>query len=164
MDTLKNLREELTAEYITTQNFLEGFPTNKNDYAPHSKSMKLGSLTNHILDIFGWPYIILNTDFIDLSSDYKPIIGEDKKSLQDKLDSEFNKSITALEEAKEEDLEPQWSIRKDGIKLMEWSKYGAMRQGLNQITHHRAQLGVYFRLLDIPVPGSYGPSADTTTT
>nr|WP_258455188.1 hypothetical protein [Aequorivita sp. CIP111184] len=50
----------------------------------------------------------------------------------------------------------------NGQKIMEWSKYGAIRHGLNQITHHRAQLGIYYRLLDIPVPGSYGPSADET--
>jgi uncharacterized damage-inducible protein DinB len=68
-----------------------------------------------------------------------------------------------LENAKDEDLNPTWSIRMNGQKIMEWSEYGAIRHGLNQITHHRAQLGVYYRLLNIPVPGSYGPSADDKT-
>ncbi|MCH5600915.1 DinB family protein [Niabella ginsengisoli] len=65
-----------------------------------------------------------------------------------------------MEKATEADLEPFWSLKYNGNKLAEWTKYAAIRHSLNQITHHRAQLGVYYRLNDIKVPGSYGPSAD----
>ncbi|WP_026450399.1 DinB family protein [Aequorivita capsosiphonis] len=160
MDTLKNLKNELSEEYHTTKKFLNNFPANKNDYAPHKKSMQLMNLANHIVDIFGWPQLILNTDYLDLSADYKPEKMNDKKDLQAYLNKQYNAGLKALEQAKEEDLNPNWSIQMNGEKLMEWTKYGAIRHGLNQITHHRAQLGVYYRLLDIPVPGSYGPSAD----
>jgi len=73
----------------------------------------------------------------------------------------INSSKKALENAKTEDLELNWSISNNGHVLAQWSKYGAIRHSLNQITHHRAQLGVYYRLNDILLPGSYGPSADS---
>ena len=83
-----------------------------------------------------------------------------KEDLLQQLEKQHKAGMQALENAKEADLKLKWSIRMNGEKIMEWSKYGAIRHGLNQVTHHRAQLGVYYRLLNIPVPGSYGPSAD----
>lgn len=160
MDTLKNLKDELTEEYNTTKKFLDNFPKNQNEYAPHEKSMEIMKLTNHIVDIFGWPQLILNTDYLDLSAGYNPEKMKDKEDLQSYLEKQYKQGLRALEAAKEEDLKPDWSIQMNGHKIMEWSKYGAIRHGLNQITHHRAQLGVYYRLLGIGVPGSYGPSAD----
>jgi uncharacterized damage-inducible protein DinB len=77
-----------------------------------------------------------------------------------KLESDYAAGKAALEKASEEDLEPSWALKMSGQTLSEWSKYGAIRHALNQITHHRAQLGVYYRLNNIPLPGSYGPSAD----
>ncbi|SRR5690606_3000386 len=160
MDILKNLKDELTEEYNTTKKFLAHFPEGENQYAPHKKSMKMMDLTTHIVDIFGWPSIILKSEYLDFADGYNPEIMNDRADLQAQLEKQFNAGIHALENAKETDLDPTWSIRMNGQKIMEWSKYGAIRHGLNQVTHHRAQLGVYYRLLDIPVPGSYGPSAD----
>ncbi len=160
MDTLHNFKDEFTEEYNTTKKFLNNFPKDKNDYAPHKKSMKLMPLTNHIVDVFGWPKTILDTDYLDFSSGYHPEKMNDKKDLQVYLEKQYKQGMQALENANENDLKSNWSIQMNGQKIMEWSKYGAIRHGLNQITHHRAQLGVYYRLLDIPVPGSYGPSAD----
>jgi uncharacterized damage-inducible protein DinB len=160
MDTLKNLEDELTYEYETTKKFLNNFPKDKNDYAPHEKSMKMMDLTTHIVDIFGWPQMILATEYLDLSAGYTPEKMNDKKDLQAQLEKQYQQGMHALENAKEEALKPNWSIQMNGQKLMEWTKYGAIRHSLNQITHHRAQLGVYYRLLNIAVPGSYGPSAD----
>lgn len=160
MDTLKNLKDELTEEYTTTKKFLNNFPSDKNDYAPHKKSMKLMDLTTHIVDIFGWPQVILDTEYLDFADGYHPAKMDNKEDLLEQLEKQYKSGLKALENAKEENLNPSWSIRMKGEIIMEWSKYGAIRHGLNQITHHRAQMGVYYRLLDIPVPGSYGPSAD----
>lgn len=162
MDTLKNLKNELTEEYHTTKKFIKNFPKDKNEYAPHEKSMKMMDLTTHLVDIFGWPAIILNSEKLDFADGYNPEKMNDKKDLQAYLEKQYRMGMEALEKAKEHDLSPDWSIQMNGEKIMEWSKYGAIRHGLNQVTHHRAQLGVYYRLLDIPVPGSYGPSADET--
>ena len=85
----------------------------------------------------------------------------DEKMMRTTIAGVFDDIANALETAKEEDLIPSWTIKNDGHKLASWSKYGAIRHSLNQITHHRAQLGVYYRLNDIPLPASYGPSADS---
>ena len=122
--------------------------------------MKMIDLATHITDIFGWPHVIISTEFLDFADDYAPEKMANKDELSLQLEKQYKAGMKALEGAQEDDLNPAWSIRMNGQKIMEWSKYGAIRHSLNQVTHHRAQLGVYYRLLDIAVPGSYGPSAD----
>ncbi|WP_373517378.1 DinB family protein [Pricia sp.] len=160
MDTLQQLRDELTYEYEVTKKFFAKYPEGKNDYAPHEKSMKMINLVSHIATIFGWSPAILSTSDLDISQADETEKIENKAQLVAVLDQQYKASLSALEQAAESDLEPKWALTMDGQKLMEWTKYGAIRHGLNQIAHHRAQLGVYYRLLDIPVPASYGPSAD----
>lgn len=162
MDTIQQLKSELELEYQTTKKFFEKFPEDKNDYAPHKKSMKMMPLASHIAEVFAWPDVILKTDTLDFAKgDYKPSNLSTPQELQEKLDHDYQAGKKALESIEEKDLEPKWSISNNGQVLAEWSKYGAIRHALNQVTHHRAQLGTYYRLLDIPLPGSYGPSADT---
>lgn len=162
MNILKELNAELEAEFNTTKSFFELYPANKDEYAPHTKSMKMKKLTMHIVDIFRWPDIILHTDGLDFVKDnYKSEEFNSKEELVALLEKNHNASKEAIAQAKESDLDLNWSISMNGQKIMEWSKYGAMRHALNQITHHRAQLGVYYRLNEIPLPASYGPSADT---
>jgi len=160
MDTLQQLKEELSFEYTVTKKFLRAFPEGKNDYAPHEKSMKLINLVDHIAAIFSWPVAILNTSELDISEADESEKVENRNQLEKVLDREYKASLTALEQASALDLEPSWALTMGGKKLMEWTKYGAIRHSLNQVTHHRAQLGVYYRLLGIPLPASYGPSAD----
>jgi len=161
MDTLQQLRSELGEEYQTTKKFFELYPAESGDYAPHEKSMKQSRLAGHIAEIFGWASFILPTDTLDFATGgYKPAEIRSKEQLLEELEKNYNASNAALEAATEEALLPNWSIAQNGHKLAEWSKYGAIRHSLNQIAHHRAQLGVYYRLQDIPLPGSYGPSAD----
>ncbi len=161
MNTLANLIAELNQEYQTTRKFIENFPEGKNDYTPHEKSFKIMPLAVHIVEIFAWPAIILTTSELDFGkNEYKPIILNTKEELMQKLEADYSAGKAALEKAAEKDLEPSWAIKVNGQTLNEWSKYGAIRHALNQITHHRAQLGVYYRLNNIPLPGSYGPSAD----
>jgi uncharacterized damage-inducible protein DinB len=161
MDTLANLKDELDQEYKTTRKFVENFPEKKNDYKPHEKSFKMMPLATHIAEVFAWPAVILSTSELDFGkNEYKAVILNTKEELLKKLKDDYTAGKAALEKASEKDLEPSWVIKMNGQTLNEWSKYGAIRHALNQITHHRAQLGVYYRLNDIPLPGSYGPSAD----
>ncbi|HTN46411.1 MAG TPA: DinB family protein [Flavipsychrobacter sp.] len=161
MNTIKQLQDELAHEYHTTKKFFERFPEDQNNYAPHEKSMKMMPLATHISEIFGWPPFILSTDTLDFGKgDYKPTVLTNATELQDKLEADYKAGVEALNNIEEKDLEPTWSLSNNGQVLAEWTKYGAIRHGLSQIIHHRAQLGVYYRLLDIPLPGSYGPSAD----
>lgn len=154
------LTQELEQEYHTTQQFFALYPTGKEEYTPHAKSMRLGHLVTHIAEIFSWPGVMLPTDSLDLATQPRPEILATAEMLQQKAKQNFEKSHTALLEAKDADLMPQWALKHNGHVLAQWDKYSAIRHALNQITHHRAQLGVYYRLNDIALPGSYGPTAD----
>lgn len=161
MDTLKQFRDELEAEYQMTKKFFEIYPEDKNEYSPHPKSMKMAHLATHIAEIFGWAGFMLNSSEIDLAQGgMQPKLLTTKEDLLKVFEDNYKGSKEALEKAKEEDLEPNWSLKNDGHTLSSWTKYGAIRHSLSQITHHRAQLGVYYRLNDIQLPGSYGPTAD----
>ncbi|WP_343685781.1 DinB family protein [Chryseobacterium gleum] len=161
MDTLSQLKSELEGEFQTTKKFIERFPEGKNDYAPHEKSMKMMPLATHLVEVFEWPNTILKTSELDFAKgEYKPTVLSTRDDLMKKLEEDYQSAKTALENSTEEDLNPSWTIKNDGHELASWSKYGAIRHALNQITHHRAQLGVYYRLNNIPLSGSYGPSAD----
>ena len=160
MDTLKQLKDELTQEYKTTKQFFASYPEGKGGYAPHEKSMKMSPLANHIANIFAWAQIVLDSPHLDMGASGSPKKAENGTELQALMDKGYNASMERLDKATEKELDGRWRIRAGGKVLMEWSKYGAIRHSLDQITHHRAQLGVYYRLLGIPVPPSYGPSAD----
>lgn len=160
MDILQIFAEELTQEYNTTKKFFEIYPEGKNDYAPHEKSMKMGHLATHIAEIFSWAGFMLTTDALDLAEQPTPVILSTPKELLDKMKENYDQSMAELQKASEENLKGSWALKHNGHVLAEWSKYAAIRHSLDQITHHRAQLGVYYRLNDISVPGSYGPSAD----
>lgn len=161
MDTLKQLRDELEAEYQTTKSFLEIYPDNKNDYTPHPKSMKMIHLATHISEVFGWPGFMLNSSELDFAKGgMEPKHLATKDELLKVLEESHKASMQTLDSASEDDLEPRWALKNDGHELASWTKYEAIRHSLNQISHHRAQLGVYYRLNDIELPGSYGPTAD----
>ena len=161
MENLPNLRKEFNQEYETTKKFLDVFPDGKNDYSPHEKSMKMMPLATHIAEIFGWPDYMMKTTKLDFAAgDYQPTYLNTKAELQQKFEEDYQKSKETFENMKEEDLTGKWSMNIGEQVIADFSKYEAIRHALNQITHHRAQLGVYYRLNDIPLPGSYGPSAD----
>lgn len=162
MNTLPLLQEELKQEYETTKKFLELFPEGKNDYAPHEKNMKLMPLAIHIAEIFGWPEYMMKTEKLDFAAgDYQPTVIDNKTDLLNLFESNYKVSKEKLENISEEDLEGRWTMNMGEKLIADYSKYEAIRHALNQMTHHRAQLGIYYRLNDIPLPGSYGPSADT---
>ena len=161
MNILNLFEEELDYEYQVTKKFIERFPEGKNDYKPHEKSTGLLHLASHIIEVFSWPQDMANTEVLDLATGYhNPPKPETKEDLLQLLEKAYTDGKEALETMDENDLEKKWSLANDGNILASWTKQGAIRHALNQITHHRAQLGVYYRLLDIPLPGSYGPSAD----
>ena len=161
MESLANLKIEFEQEYATTKKFFDVFPEGKNDYAPHEKSMKMMPLATHIAEIFGWPEFIMKTENLDFSAgDYQPTILATKADLQRKFEEDYAKTKVTLDAMSEEELNGSWAMSMGDQVLASFTKYSAMRHALNQITHHRAQLGIYYRLNDIDLPGSYGPSAD----
>lgn len=161
MEIIPLLLKELDEEAQTTRKFLKLVPDGKFDWQPHPKSMTLNRLAVHIAELPSWIDMSLNTDGIDFAkSDYKPTLVSNSKELSDLFEKSFAKGKAALSNAKEDQLTEKWIIRNGDQVLNTMSKYEAVRHAYSQTIHHRAQLGVFLRLLDIPIPGSYGPSAD----
>ena len=153
--------KELEQEAQTTRKMLARIPDDKLSWRPHEKSMDIKSLATHIAELPSWVVMALCTDELDLAAN--PYPSADIKNTSDLLDL-HEKSVAdakaQLEKAKDVDLIPNWILR-TGDKIHSVSSKGeVIRMAFSQIIHHRAQLGVYLRLLNIPIPGSYGPSAD----
>ena len=123
--------------------------------------MKLMRLAAHLSEIFEWPGFIIQSTGIDFATEeYQPAILETKEELLQKVEKEFFMSDLVLGQIAEDRLLERWQMKMEGKVLADWSKYEAIRHSIHQIVHHRAQLGVYYRLLDIPLPQSYGLTAD----
>jgi len=161
MDIIKLLLKELEAEFNTTKKFLAIVPVDKFDWAPHEKSMKMKSLAVHIADLPSWVSMALTTEGLDFeTAPYVEQPAENADDLVKILEKNYALGKAELEKATEQDLNGRWVLSMGKQVLADYSKYETIRHSLSQTTHHRAQLGVYLRLLDIPIPGSYGPSAD----
>jgi len=153
---------ELKMEAANTRKMLERVPTDKNDWKPHAKSMTLGRLATHVAELPGWTATTMTTDELDVSKmDYKPVYATSTEDLVAKLDENVNKAVAALENANDEEFEKIWTLRNGGHVIFSMPKKVVVRNvSYNHNIHHRGQLSVYLRLLGIPVPGMYGPSAD----
>ena len=161
MSLIKFFLKQLDDEAKTTRKMLSIVPDDKYDWQPHPKSMTLRSLATHIAELPSWITMILKTSELDFaSSPYTPHIINNTRELMEYFEEKLADGRTHLEAAKEEQLDESWTLR-NGKDIYDTSpKSEVVRMTMSQIIHHRAQLGVYLRLLDVPIPGSYGPSAD----
>jgi len=163
MDIIQALAKEMEAEAVTTHKMLRLVPAEKLDWKPHEKSMNMQNLAVHIAELPSWVSMALTTSELDFGAmDYTPTTVSSNEDLLALFEKSFEEGIAALRNAKEEDLSPSWTLRTGDKVHMVMNKYEVIRHAFSQTTHHRAQLGVYLRLLNIPIPGSYGPSADDT--
>lgn len=162
MKIIPFLIKELNQEATTTRKFLKLVSPDNFRWKPHEKSMEMKRLCVHIAELPTWIDLSINTDGIDFAAgDYKPTDVSSTEDLVNLLDQSEKKALAALESVKEEDdLLKTWTLKNGETLLQAMTKYEAIRHSYSQTTHHRAQLGVYLRLLNIPIPGSYGPSAD----
>ena len=161
MSVIDLLQKELEQEAQNTRKMLERVPNDKYDWQPHPKSMSIKQLATHIAELPGWISMGLTTDELDFAAvPYAPENITNTTELLDLLERSIASAKSSLSEATEESLLPTWTLRNGDQIYMAITKYEVIRHALSQLIHHRAQLGVYLRLLDIPIPGSYGPSAD----
>jgi uncharacterized damage-inducible protein DinB len=161
MELLQLLLKEQAQEARTTRKMLERVPNDKYDWQPHEKSMTMRQLAIHIAELPAWPNLVLTTEELDFATKpYTPAPVGDTSELLALFEKSLAESKAALSQATEEQLWPTWTLRHGDQVLSSSSKYEVIRMSFSQIVHHRAQLGVYLRLLNIPIPGSYGPSAD----
>lgn len=161
MTFLEFFLEQLEMEAITTRKMLSRVPTDKFDWKPHEKSMVMKTLAIHVAELPTWITMTLNTDELDFAkNEYKQVPIQNA----DELVAYFEKCLIdgreSLKKGNEAVLDKPWTLR-NGEQIYDVSpKRSVIRMSISQIIHHRAQLGVYLRLLNIPIPGSYGPSAD----
>jgi uncharacterized damage-inducible protein DinB len=161
MQFIPELIKEMEQEAVTTRKMLAQVPADKFDWKPHQKSMTMKQLAVHIAEIPAWVDLVLRTSEIDFEAQpYIPTPVADTKELLALLETSVAKATDALKNAHEKMLEETWTIRSGKNIFDSGPKAGSIRHAFCQTVHHRAQLGVYLRLLDIPIPGSYGPSAD----
>jgi uncharacterized damage-inducible protein DinB len=161
MSTLKEFSKELDQESAITRKMLERIPDDKHDWQPHPKSMTIKQLAAHLAELPSWASMAFTTDELDFATmPYNPPVWNNKEELLAIFDKGVAEAREHLSNGKEEDLEPVWKLRNGEDIYMSITKRELVRHALSQTIHHRAQLGVYLRLLDIPVPATYGPSAD----
>ena len=161
MTFLEFFSEQLEQEALTTRKMLSRIPTDKFDWKPHEKSMEMKRLAIHVAELPTWITMTLNTDELDFAkSEYKQAPIQNTEELMAYFEKCLIDGRESLKKGKEKELDKQWTMR-NGEQIYDVSpKRNVIRMSISQIIHHRAQLGVYLRLLNIPIPGSYGPSAD----
>jgi uncharacterized damage-inducible protein DinB len=156
------LLPEFDAEMKTTRIMLERVPMNKPDFAPHSKSMPLAKLAPHVAELPNFGLTILTTPELDFSKSKQPRLPfESSEQLLRAFDEGAAKARAAPKSVPEEGWTQNWKLSFQDKAVFTGSRFLAYRQMfLNHLVHHRAQLGVYLRLNDKPLPATYGPSAD----
>jgi uncharacterized damage-inducible protein DinB len=153
---------ELKQESAKTIKMIERVPMDKPDWKPHDKSMALGRLTMHVIDMYHWVTLTINQDELDFAKSYNsPKFPDTNEELVEILEKNVEAAISVLEGTSDEELSKPWSLRNGEHIYFTMPKKVVLRDMCyNHITHHRGQLSVYLRLLNIPIPGMYGPSAD----
>jgi uncharacterized damage-inducible protein DinB len=161
MSMISMFRKELDRESATTRKMLERIPDDKYDWKPHEKSMTIRQLSSHIAELPTWITMALTTDELDFATmPYDPPKVESTKELMELFEKSVENGYSELKEENETKMNEPWTLRNAEEIYSTEPKADVIRMALNQVTHHRAQLGVFLRLLDVPIPGSYGPSAD----
>ena len=161
MSLIQALLKEMNQEAETTRKMLSRVPDDKFDWQPHEKSMTIRHLATHIAELSSWVSMTLTTSELDFAQNpYSLPAINNTKDLLAYFERNLEDGRSQLEKATEKDLEPTWTLRNGEDIYSVSSKGEVIRMSYCQIVHHRAQLGVFLRLLNVPIPGSYGPSAD----
>jgi uncharacterized damage-inducible protein DinB len=154
---------DLDHELVNTRRVLERLPEAQFAWKPHEKSMSLGRLASHVVELVHWQTMTLQTEELDLGGVPPP--STDGPASREALLSTFDTNVAALKEALAKAGEPElrqvWTLRMGEKVLLRMPRLSVLRtMCLNHMINHRAQLCVYLRLLGVPVPAIYGPSAD----
>ena len=154
---------EFDEEAKKTRALLERVPI-KADFKPHAKSMSLGNLAPHVAELVGFGQTILTTPELDFGKSTRTRLPlESTKQLVEAFDQGAAKVRDALKSTADSAWSEPWKLSFNGRPIFSGTRFLAYRQMfMNHLVHHRAQLGVYLRLNDVPLPATYGPSADDT--
>jgi uncharacterized damage-inducible protein DinB len=157
------LQPEFDQEMATTRRVLERVPDDKLGWKPHDKSFSMGDLASHIVNTIKWTDVTMDETEFDLGAVTPEQMNQAAKNRAELLawfDANAAGARKTLAKSDADYFVP-WTLKKGETVFFTMSRYNCVRSFcLNHIVHHRAQLGVYLRLNNIPVPGAYGPSAD----
>jgi uncharacterized damage-inducible protein DinB len=152
---------DLDTELATTRRMLERVPDGKDDWRPHKKSRTLDELATHVAQLPGFGIMMLTRDEYDGGTqppEPKPGCCSERVEIFDEVSGRFRQLVKDL--TWDQALSP-WTLKFRGQEVFSAPRAQLLRSAmLTHMAHHRAQLGVYLRLLDVPVPSSYGPTAD----
>jgi uncharacterized damage-inducible protein DinB len=158
----KSILPELEQEMKTTRRLLERVPSDKGQWKPHPKSFSLGHLAQLVSWMPGWITKAARGQDIDLAhgGGYS---YEETDSLLQEFDRNVREAQQELASVSDADLQRPWSLKMGDRVLFTLPRIVVIRQNINHLIHHRGQLTVYLRLVDVPIPSIYGPTADEKT-
>ncbi|WP_257305390.1 DinB family protein [Geothrix campi] len=159
------LLPEFEHEMATLRRVIERIPAAHLDYRPHPKSFTLGDLANHLVSIPGWAVSTLTMTELDFglpeTQARQPKPSSTTEGLLRTLDTQVEAALGALSKTADEDFHVVWTLKNNGEVLFAMPRIAVYRGFvMNHLIHHRAQVAVYLRMLEVPVPSIYGPSAD----
>jgi uncharacterized damage-inducible protein DinB len=159
------IKEWLLAEFDheigATRRVLERLPEDRLEWAPHERSMTMGGLGTHIANLPNWTMQVLGENSFDLA-DVPPRLAAltSKAAILELLDQAAGRARPLLDQG-DGAYAALWTLRREGHEMFTVPRLSAFRKFvLNHIVHHRGQLTVYLRLLNVPLPPLYGPTAD----
>jgi uncharacterized damage-inducible protein DinB len=161
MSVKKGIIMELQFESASTKKILDRVPLEHITWKPHEKSMTLQRLATHIAELPGWITRTINSDEMNIGGDFKPTLLPNAQEITALYEKNLQEAIETLENADEALLDKPWTLKKGEHTIFTFPKKVIIRNmAMNHLVHHRGQLSVFLRLLDVPIPGMYGPSAD----
>jgi uncharacterized damage-inducible protein DinB len=150
---------EFEQEMATTRRLLERVPSDRGPWKPHPKSFAIGHLTQLVATMPGWIATTIRQTEINLAST-AGYSFQQTESLLEQFDRLVRDAKEALSSATDADFNVPWSLKRGEQVLLTLPRGVAVRNHLSHLIHHRGQLSVYLRLIDVPVPSIYGPTAD----
>jgi uncharacterized damage-inducible protein DinB len=158
---IQYFQHQLKEEAILTRAMLKIVPAGKYDWKPHPKSMTLRQLATHVAEIPGWVQLTIELDVLDyVKTNYQPEPLKTNQDLMNYFETRLAAGTAALNTVDDAILNNKWTMCNGEQIYFTSTKGEVLRMSMSQLIHHRAQLGVFLRLLDMPIPGTYGPSAD----
>ncbi len=169
MSLSESLLGEFDHEFANTRRILERVPEGRFDWKPHEKSMALGRLASHLTEIPLWCTTTFTLTELDLAPPgappYQPATLRTRAEILQAFDENLRPARGALAAASDADFMVPWSLKRGGATIFTLPRLAVYRSFvMNHMIHHRAQLGVYLRLNDVPLPPLYGPTADESPT
>lgn len=154
------LLPEFEQEMKSTRRLIERVPDDKGEWKPHPKSFPLGHLTQLVATMPGWITSAITDDSLDLGQNLPGYAFQKTASLLEQFDRHVAEASDAIRGASDAEFSQPWSLKMNGKVIFTVPKIGMVRQNMSHLSHHRGQLTVYLRLLDVPIPSIYGPTAD----